>query len=119
MSIGSTRRCRARMAGGELDLRLLRYFVAVAEELHFTRAAARLFVAQQALSREIANLERQLSTSLFQRTTRRVVLTPAGELLLARARELLAAHDVLWRDLVALPRTAVVDVLSDGRRTGM
>src|SRR5215218_6781171 len=74
----------------ELDLRLLRHFVVAAEELHFTRAAARLYLAQQALSRDIARLERQLGLRLFARTTRRVALTPDGERLLARARELVA-----------------------------
>jgi DNA-binding transcriptional LysR family regulator len=83
----------------ELDLRLLRHFVAVAEELHFTRAAARLYLAQQALSRDIARLERQLGVRLFTRTTRRVALTPDGERLLLRARELLALHDRTLREL--------------------
>lgn len=105
--------------GRELDLRALRYFVAAAEELHFTRAAARLFVAQQALSREIAQLERRLETPLFTRTTRRVALTPAGERLLDRARELLALHDATWRELRPAARTIVVDLLSEGRRMGV
>lgn len=105
--------------GNELDLRALRYFVAAAEELQFTRAAARLFVAQQALSREIAALERRLGTPLFTRTTRRVALTPAGERLLARARELLALHDLTWRELRPAARTVVVDLLSEGRQTAV
>jgi DNA-binding transcriptional LysR family regulator len=104
--------------GNELDLRALRYFVAAAEELHFTRAAARLFVAQQALSRDIAQLERRLGTPLFTRTTRRVALTPAGERLLVRARELIALHDLTWRELHPTARAFVVDLLSEGRRTG-
>jgi DNA-binding transcriptional LysR family regulator len=82
----------------ELDPRLLRYFVAVAEELHFTRAAARLYGAQQALSRDIARLERQLGVRLFTRTTRRVALTREGQRLLVRARELLALREH-WREL--------------------
>ena len=105
--------------GRELDLRALRYFVAAAEELHFTRAAARLFIAQQALSRDIGRLERELGTQLFVRTTRRVALTPAGERLLVRARELLALHDATWRELRPAARTYVADLLSEGRRTGL
>ena len=54
----------------ELDLRLLRHFVVVAEELHFTRAATQLYVTQQALSRDIRRLEEQLDVTLFNRTTR-------------------------------------------------
>jgi DNA-binding transcriptional LysR family regulator len=105
--------------GRELDLRALRYFIAAAEELHFTRAAARLFIAQQALSRDIAGLEHALGTQLFSRTTRRVALTPAGERLLVRARELLALHDATWRELRPAARTYVADLLSEGRRTGL
>ena len=67
----------------DIDVRSLRYFVAVAEELSFTRAATRLFVAQQAISRDIRRLEDQLGTRLFARNTRRVTLTPDGERLLA------------------------------------
>jgi DNA-binding transcriptional LysR family regulator len=105
--------------GHVLDLRALRYFVAAAEELHFTRAAARLFIAQQALSRDIARLEHELGTQLFIRTTRRVALTPAGERLLVRARELLALHDATLRELRPAARTYVADLLSEGRRTGL
>jgi DNA-binding transcriptional LysR family regulator len=101
---------------GELDLRLLRHFVAVAEELHFTRAAARLYVAQQALSRDIARLERQLGVRLLTRTTRRVTLTPDGERLLARARELLALHDQTLQELLGpgQGRPLLVDLLAEG-----
>lgn len=105
--------------GNELDLRALRYFVAAAEDLHFTRAAARLFVAQQALSREIAELERRIGEPLFTRTTRRVALTPAGERLLVRARELIALHDAMWRELHEPVRPLLVDLGSEGRRTGV
>ncbi|MET7605517.1 LysR family transcriptional regulator [Streptomyces avermitilis] len=77
------------------DHRLLRAFVAVAEELHFTRAAARLYVAQQALSRDIRRLERELGTELFLRTTRQVTLTADGTRLLPYARRVLAAQDAL------------------------
>ena len=68
------------------ELRRLRHFVAVAEELNFTRAASRLFLAQQALSSSIKQLENELGQPLFVRDTRRVALTPAGETLLPRAR---------------------------------
>jgi DNA-binding transcriptional LysR family regulator len=83
----------------DLDVRLLRHFVAVAEELHFSRAAQRLFVAQQAVSRDIRRLEERLGLTLLDRDSRRVALTPAGERLLARARQLLALHDETVREL--------------------
>jgi DNA-binding transcriptional LysR family regulator len=69
-----------------------------------TRAAARLYVAQQALSREIKRLETQLGTTLFVRTTRRVTLTPDGERLFVRARDLVARHDAVWADVHCPPR---------------
>ncbi len=76
-----------------MELRQLRYLVAVADERHFTRAAAREHVAQPALSQQIRRLENELGLSLVQRTTRRVSLTEAGELLVARARRALAELD--------------------------
>jgi len=99
---------------GELDVRLLRHFVAVAEELHFTRAAARLYVAQQALSRDIRRLEQQLGVRLLTRTTRRVALTPEGERLLLRAHELLALHDQTVQELGDHDRPRLVDLLAEG-----
>ncbi|MEU3839253.1 LysR substrate-binding domain-containing protein [Streptomyces sp. NPDC028635] len=75
----------------DLEVRQLRYFVAVAEELHFGRAAARLGMAQPPLSRTIRDIERQLGVSLFERTTRQVKLTAAGEVLLRDARTALEA----------------------------
>lgn len=105
--------------GSELDIRSLRYFVAVAEDLNFTTAAARLFVAQQAVSREIRVLERRLGTRLFARTTRRVTLTPDGARLLEQARELIALHDRIWTGMAGpSSRPCVVDLLSEGRLTG-
>jgi DNA-binding transcriptional LysR family regulator len=77
--------------GSSLELRHLRAFVAVAEELHFTRAAARLHLAQQALSTQIRQLEEELGTPLFLRTTRRVELTDAGRTLLLHAEPILAS----------------------------
>jgi DNA-binding transcriptional LysR family regulator len=77
----------------DVELRHLRYFVAVAEELHFGRAAERLVVSQPALSRQIRELERALGAELFARTSRRVRLTPTGEILLAEARLTLLQAD--------------------------
>lgn len=69
-----------------IDVQRLRCFVTLCEELHFTRAAARLFVDQSALSRQIRRLERDLGVQLFHRSTRRVELTAAGERLLPEAQ---------------------------------
>jgi acetyl esterase/lipase len=76
-----------------IELRHLRAFVAVAEDLSFSRAAQRLFITQPALSRQIRGLERLVGCDLFRRSTQRVELTLAGEALLARARVLLADLD--------------------------
>ncbi|MDQ1705582.1 MAG: hypothetical protein QOF18_1948 [Frankiaceae bacterium] len=74
-----------------MELRALSYFVAVAEERHFTRAAARMQVSQSGLSATIKSLEAELHAALFERTTRRVELTAAGAALLPEARRALAA----------------------------
>ncbi|UXY27891.1 LysR family transcriptional regulator [Streptomyces sp. HUAS TT20] len=100
-----------------LDPRLLRAFVTVAEELHFTRAAARLYVAQQALSRDVRRLERELAAELFVRTTRQVTLTADGERLLPYARRVLAAQDELLAAF-GQARPLLVDLNSPGLATG-
>lgn len=76
-----------------LELRQLRYFVAVAEERNLTRAAARLHIAQQSLSQQIRTLETQLGVTLFERSTRGVELTDIGAVLLREARPVLAQAD--------------------------
>src|SRR5438105_5784738 len=83
---------------GSIELRQLRYFVAVAEELHFARAAERLHMSQSPLSRAIRDLERDLGVVLFVRTTRRVELTPSGSVLLERSRRALAEIDAAIAD---------------------
>jgi DNA-binding transcriptional LysR family regulator len=74
----------------DLDLRLLRYFVTVSDELHFGRAAAQLYISQPALSKQIRKLEDRLGTPLLVRDSRHVTLTPRGQRLLEDARQLLA-----------------------------
>ncbi|MFD0683840.1 LysR family transcriptional regulator [Actinomadura fibrosa] len=92
------------------DLPGMRAFVAAAEELHFGRAAARLFLTQQALSKRIRRLEDALATPLFERTTRTVALTAAGLRLLPLARDAIAAFDTAVGEVRGVPAPLRVDV---------
>jgi DNA-binding transcriptional LysR family regulator len=88
----------------DVDLRKLRYFVAVAEQLHFGRAAEALHIAQPVLSRQIRALEDELKAQLFVRDKRATELTPAGRQLLADAGPLLASADALRRRVARAAR---------------
>jgi LysR family transcriptional regulator, transcription activator of glutamate synthase operon len=85
-----------------MELRQLRYLVALAEELNFTRAAASEHIAQPALSQQIRRLEGEVGLALVERTTRHVALTEAGRLLVVRARRMLAELDAMETELQAL-----------------
>src|SRR6201994_3588770 len=85
-----------------MELRQLRYLVALAEELNFTRAAAREHIAQPALSQQIRRLEEEVGVGLVERTTRKVSLTEAGELLVGRARRTLAEMVVANEEMQAV-----------------
>jgi LysR family transcriptional regulator, transcription activator of glutamate synthase operon len=85
-----------------MELRQLRYVVALAEERSFTRAASKVLVAQPALSQQIAKLEAELGVSLADRTTRRVGMTEAGDRLVDHARRILRQVDVAAEDLAAM-----------------
>src|ERR1700759_237144 len=85
-----------------MDLRQLRYLVALADERHFTRAAEREHIAQPALSQQIRRLEEEVGVALVERTTRRVSITEAGELLVARARRILSELNAAEAALEAL-----------------
>src|SRR5690606_33065553 len=87
-----------------MDRYLLRYFLAVAELGSFSKAAARVSVTQPTLSVGIAKLEEQVGARLFERTTRRVSLTPAGSRLLAHARRIVLEYEAALRDVAHAPQ---------------
>ncbi|MFJ9339209.1 LysR family transcriptional regulator [Streptomyces sp. NPDC101733] len=104
-----------------MELRTLRYFVAVAEELHFGRAAARLHMSQPPLSRAIQRLESETGAPLFVRSPAGVTLTPVGEVLLDEARALLDRADLLRVRVSAAAgaATLTVGILGDGTDPGV
>jgi DNA-binding transcriptional LysR family regulator len=85
-----------------MELRQLRYLVALADERHFTRAAEREHIAQPALSQQIRRLEAEVGLTLVERTTRRVAMTHAGDLLVGRARRMLAELEAAEAELASL-----------------
>ncbi|MFE8013807.1 LysR family transcriptional regulator [Streptomyces antibioticus] len=95
-----------------MDIRDLRYAVTLAEELHFGRAARRHYISAQPFGRRIQRLERDVGALLFERTSRRVALTAAGERFVAQARSVLAAIDALPD--AGLPRVAQTPALTLG-----
>ncbi|MFD4602972.1 LysR family transcriptional regulator [Streptomyces sp. NPDC058464] len=103
----------------DLDLRLVRYAVVLADELHFARAADRLMIAQQTLSAQISGLENRLGIALFVRDRRHVELTPQGELFVRRGRALLAESQDLLTELSKSIPPLRLDVITEGLTSGV
>jgi DNA-binding transcriptional LysR family regulator len=92
-----------------MELRQLRYFVTLAEELHFGRAAEREHIVQSALSQQVQRLERELGVRLLERSTHHVALTAAGVVFLAEARQILAHADRAAAGAAAPLRVGIID----------
>ncbi|MCU6763059.1 Morphology and auto-aggregation control protein [uncultured Roseburia sp.] len=101
-----------------MNTRQVEYFLAVAEELNFTRAAERLFVSQTAVTQQIKALEEQLGVKLFERTKKKVVLTPAGMIFQGESRELLHHIDAIM-DKVRLASSGITGAVNIGFAVGM
>src|ERR1700728_919459 len=112
-----TRQARYLDLSAELDLRKLRYFLAVAHHLNFGRAAGELLLAQPALSRAIRALETDLGVTLFERNHHKVTLTPAGTALVREAETLLARAAAARRGVQSASRSA--STLTIGFRPGI
>src|SRR5271169_7016240 len=106
-----------------MEFRQLRYFVTLAEELHFGRAAAREHIVQSALSQQVQRLERELGVLLLKRSTHHVSLTAAGAAFLAEARQILAHTDraaAIARsaaDAAAALRVGIIDASYEDRKS--
>lgn len=102
-----------------MEIRVLNYFLATAQELNMTRAAEKLLVSQPALSRQIADLEDELGVKLFERHPRQLVLTPAGQYLQEQAREIIALSNKTKENLQSSTVISGDLTIGAGESTGM